>query len=217
MKIENWNGVAIRFVEKEPGEWWAVAADVTAALGIKNTAEAVNGNPKKNARGLPDSEKGIEKLYTLGGEQNTLIISEKGIYKLVFRSNKPEAENFQDWVFDIIKHLREAAGLEGFEAFRMLDKEHQREAMKRLRDNLQKPVRVDYIKANTIADKAVSTLYGAKKMVKKPQMPPEWLPERQRILDDTVDLMTANERFGLGLSVSGHIYQIHNKRGEKLR
>jgi hypothetical protein len=32
MKVENWNGHAIRFVERS-GEWWAVAKDVAAALG----------------------------------------------------------------------------------------------------------------------------------------------------------------------------------------
>ena len=31
-KTEVWNGHEIRFVEKEPGEWWAVAADVASAL-----------------------------------------------------------------------------------------------------------------------------------------------------------------------------------------
>ena len=83
MRIENWKGYDIRFVEKKPGEWWAVAADVTAALGIKNTSQAVNGNPKRNIKGLPEHMKGICKLYTPGGEQDTLVISEKGIYRLI--------------------------------------------------------------------------------------------------------------------------------------
>ena len=59
IKTELWNGHEIRFVEKEPGEWWAVAADVTNALGIKNTSEAVNGNLKKKAKGLSEHTKGF--------------------------------------------------------------------------------------------------------------------------------------------------------------
>ncbi len=34
MKTENWNGHKIRFVEQS-GEWWAVLADITGALGLK--------------------------------------------------------------------------------------------------------------------------------------------------------------------------------------
>jgi len=207
MKTETWNGHEIRFVEKEPGDWWAVANDVTGALGIKNTAQAVNGNPKTKAKGLSKNDKGVYKLYTLGGEQVTLIISEKGIYKLIFRSNKPEAESFQDWVCDVIKVLRQASGLEGFEIFRMLDKEHQNEAMQRLKSGLHKPVRVDFIKANTISNKAVSTLYGHPKMLKKDQMTPDMIAAREPILDDTVNLMIANESFGLGLSVGKSVYK----------
>ena len=38
-------------------------------------------------------------------------------------------------------------------------------------------------------------------------MSPEMLAERRSILDDRVDLMTANDRFGLDLSVSDIIYE----------
>jgi prophage antirepressor-like protein len=206
MRVESWMGHSIRFVERTLGDWWAVAADVTKALGIKNTSEAVHGNPKKRAKGLRDSEKGICKLYTPGGEQEVLVVNEPGIYRLIFRSNKPEAETFQDWVFEVIKHLRQHTGLEGFQIFRMLDKDHQKEAMARLKANLDEPVRVDFIKANTIANKAVSSVYGHPKMIKKDQMTPKMLVQRQEILDDTVNLMSVKEKFGLDLSVSKSIY-----------
>ena len=34
MKVENWNGYDIRFVEHN-GEWWAVLADICKPLGLK--------------------------------------------------------------------------------------------------------------------------------------------------------------------------------------
>lgn len=34
IRTEIWNGHEIRFVEKEPGEWWAVLSDVTNALSL---------------------------------------------------------------------------------------------------------------------------------------------------------------------------------------
>ena len=45
-----------------------------------------------------DSEKGVKKIYTLGGQQDMLCVTESGLYKLIMRSNKSEAEQFQDWV-----------------------------------------------------------------------------------------------------------------------
>jgi hypothetical protein len=78
--------------------------------------------------------------------------------------------------------------------------------MQRLRESLREPVKVDYIKANTIADKAVSTMRGYPKMVKKPDMDEGMLRDREVVLEDTVQLMAVNERFRLGVSVSETIY-----------
>ena len=34
IRTETWNGHLIRFVEREPGDWWAVLADVADVLGL---------------------------------------------------------------------------------------------------------------------------------------------------------------------------------------
>ncbi len=125
---------------------------------------------------------------------------------MAFKSRKKEAEAFQDWIFDIIKELRQSTGLEGFQVFRMLDKEHQKEAMTKLSHAITEPKPVDYIKANVIANKAVSTIYGHSKMVKKKDMTTEMLVDREPILDETVELMTVKEKYGLQFSVSEKIY-----------
>ena len=197
MKKEIWNGYEIRFVEKD-GEWWAVAKDITDALGFRDANVAT--------RKMPDKYKGAHKVRTLGGEQEVTVLNEKGLYRLIMRSNKPEAEDFQDWVYEMLKELRSSTGLEGFQIFRMLDKEHQKEMMSTLCKGLHNPVRVDFIKANTIANKAVSNRYGYEKMVKKSEMTPDMLVDRQEILEETVELMKANDKYGLKLSVSDVIY-----------
>jgi prophage antirepressor-like protein len=202
IRIENWNGHEIRFVEKELGEWWAVAADVTRALSIKLVTRALSGLSK-------DALHTVKVTDSLGRQQDTNIINEQNIYKLVFKSRKKEAEQFQDWVYAMLKTLRQLSGLEGFQIFRMLDIEHQKEAMDRIKQAYANPSKKSYIKANTIADKAVSIKYGYPKMLKKEQMTPEMLVQRQPILDDTVDLMSAVERFGLDISVSQVIYDKH--------
>lgn len=198
-KIEQWNGHSIRFVEHN-GEWWAVAKDITSALGLKNNSRAIS------------TLKGITKSYILtnGGNQQVTIIDEKAIYKLVFKSRKKEAEEFQDWVFEIIKQLRQQSGLEGFQAFRMLDKQHQKNAMTLLSNGLQEANKEakpkDMIKANTIANKAISNKYGYPKMVKKSEMTEPMLRDREQVLDETVELMLVKERYGLNFSVANTIY-----------
>lgn len=202
MKTEQWNGYPIRFVDHE-GEWWAVLADIANALGL---------NQRKIKQRLPHEVLSKHPIKDSKNRmQEMLIVNEFGIYETIFSSRKKEAKAFKSWVFEVIKNLRQATGLEGFEVFRMLDKEHQKQAMKRLSDGLEHAQQVDLIKANTIANKAVSNLYGLPKMVKKNAMSEAMLKDREQILDDTVELMTVKERYGLPISVSKAIYN-RNRR-----
>lgn len=195
MKTENWNGYPIRFVEKN-GEWWAVLKDVCDALNLTNptvVSSRIEGTERSK--------------FNLGRQGDAVIISEFGIYQTIFQSRKKEAKEFQKWTFGVLKELRSSTGLEGFQIFRMLDKEHQKEAMSTLKKSLRQPVRVDFIKANTIANKAISNKHGYPKMVKKADMTPEMLVEREEVLDNTVELMGVNDKYQLGISVSEQIYK----------
>lgn len=46
------------------------------------------------------NEKGVTLINTLtnGGKQNLVYINEQNLYKVIMRSDKPQAEPFQDWV-----------------------------------------------------------------------------------------------------------------------
>lgn len=208
MKRESWAGHPIRFVERS-GEWWAVAQDVCEALGLRYVTKAMKSLKNVQQYNVCDlnnsqvSSNGVRNMQTMN------IIGEKDIYRLVFKSRKPEAEAFQDWVYETIRELRKASGLEGYETFKLLDKEHQKEAMKKLHDSIaasREPVKVDYIKANTIANKAISNRHGIAKMINKADMSAEMLKEREKVLEDVITLMELNERYGAGLSVSTIIY-----------
>ena len=73
-------------------------ADVCAVLDL-NAYDAV--------RNHPEDEKGMETFRTPGGEQKMLCVTEPGLYRLVFRSYKPKAEEFRKWVFrDVLPALR---------------------------------------------------------------------------------------------------------------
>lgn len=198
IKTEKWNGHDIRFVEHN-GEWWAVAKDVASALEYRDAHNMI--------RIISSKDKDTHNVSTPGGNQELLIVSEFGIYDAVFNSRKKEAKEFKRWIFEVIKKLRGSAGLEGFEIFKMLDADQQKENMKKLDSALGKATKLDYVKANTIANKAVSNLYGYPKMLKKDEMQPDMLIKRQGILDETVNLMAMNSIFNLGISVSDKIYE----------
>ena len=51
-------------------------------------------------------KRGWKKVYTPGGLQKLIILSEKAVYKFLMRSQKPEAEPFQDWVADVLRTIR---------------------------------------------------------------------------------------------------------------
>lgn len=91
----------VRAIRDENGEPMFVAKDVCAALNIAPTA----------ASRLDEDEKGLRLTQTPGGEQNVLLVSEPGFYKLVMRSRKPEAKAFQRWVtHEVLPALRRDGG-----------------------------------------------------------------------------------------------------------
>ena len=75
--------------------------------------------------------------------------------------------------------------------FRHGDKKHQLECMALLQDMLPDDVKqekVNYIKANTIVDKAVSNYFGFPKMIKKIDMNKDMLEVRENVLNDYLKL-----------------------------
>jgi len=90
--------ITVRVIERD-GVPWFVATDVCRALGLSNPAETV--------RSLDDDEKGISTTDTLGGHQEVVVISESGLYSLIFKSRKPNAARFRKWVTsEVLPSLR---------------------------------------------------------------------------------------------------------------
>ena len=86
---------------------WFVAKDVCEILEIKDVSNAVNGNPTRGDAGIDDDEKDIFNVSTPGGMQKMLCVSEPGLYGLIFKSRKPEAEAFRRWIaHDVLPSIR---------------------------------------------------------------------------------------------------------------
>lgn len=88
--------VRVCMIDGEP--WW-VASDVASILGYRDGYSA--------ARMLPEDEKGTHSVSTLGGPQFVTIVSESGLYRLIMRSERGEAEAFRRWVFgEVLPSIR---------------------------------------------------------------------------------------------------------------
>ena len=55
---------------------------------------------------MPEEQKGVTQSNTPGGVQELTTVSEKGLYKLVFKSRKDEALAFQEWAYEVISQIR---------------------------------------------------------------------------------------------------------------
>lgn len=85
------------------GDVWFVANEVCNLLEIKNTSDAVSR--------LDDDEKLLSVLPISGQNRNVSLISESGLYALVFKSNKPSAKKFRKWVTkEVIPTIRKTGG-----------------------------------------------------------------------------------------------------------
>lgn len=89
MQIFHYENNQIRTILKDGEPWW-VLADVCQVLEIKNSRDVTTR--------LDEDEKGVGQIDTLGGNQNMTIINESGLYKVILRSDKPEAKKFTRWV-----------------------------------------------------------------------------------------------------------------------
>ena len=74
------------------------ANQIGKLLGISNIRE--------NLRDFSENEKGVSLTDTLGGKQETIFLTEYGLYRLLGRSRKPIAHKFQEWMVSVLKEIR---------------------------------------------------------------------------------------------------------------
>jgi prophage antirepressor-like protein len=74
------------------------ASDIGVVLDITTIHSVI--------RDFDESEKVLHTMQTHGGNQDVTFLTEKGLYKVLFRSRKPIAQKFQNWVCEVIKEIR---------------------------------------------------------------------------------------------------------------
>ena len=129
MRIENWRGHNIRFIEVN-GEWYAILKDICDALGLKTYKLAQRLDASMLERIQVEVSDIPSKYNRSRGENETrwmLAVNELGIYEALFASRKPEARKFRIWAGTVMRKLRKTVGLEGYEVMKMTNPDVQAE------------------------------------------------------------------------------------------
>lgn len=75
------------------------AKDIGDLLEIKNIRDTIkNFNERQRCD--------VSLTDAIGREQNTTFLTEQGLYKVLMRSRKKIAEQFQDWVCEVVEEIR---------------------------------------------------------------------------------------------------------------
>lgn len=100
----DFRGASLRTLTDEAGEPWFVLKDCMSILDL--------GNPTETVKMFDDDEfSTTEVIDSIGRRQQAYIISEPGLYRLVMRSRKPEAKEFQRWVtHEVLPQIRKTGG-----------------------------------------------------------------------------------------------------------
>ena len=100
----DFRGASLRTLTDGAGEPWFVLKDCMSIPDLGNPTETVKMFDK-------DEFSTTEVIDSIGRRQQTYIISEPGLYRLVMRSRKPEAKEFQRWVtHEVLPQIRKTGG-----------------------------------------------------------------------------------------------------------
>lgn len=89
--IFNHLGNDIRVMTDAQGEPWFVLKDICNALDLSNPTMVAS-------RLDEDGVSTTEVIDNLGRTQKTNVVTEAGVYEVIFMSRKPEAKAFKRWV-----------------------------------------------------------------------------------------------------------------------
>ena len=103
LEIFNFEGLDVRTLERD-GEPWFYASDACAVLGLTNVNMALKTLDDDEAD-LTTSE--VRSKNGVIQKREVWIVSESGLYELVFKSRRAEARAFRRWVRrDVIPAIR---------------------------------------------------------------------------------------------------------------
>ena len=95
--VKAFQNKSISIIKDENNKYYFRGSDVAKALEITNVRSSIQNFTSK--------EKGVHKCPTRGGPQDIIFLSSHGVYRLLYSSKKKIAENFREWVGDILDDI----------------------------------------------------------------------------------------------------------------
>jgi prophage antirepressor-like protein len=126
------DGAEVRIIDKD-GNAWFILSDVCAVLGIANPRDAAT-------RLDADERDGVGISDAIGRNQRATIVSESGVYRLIFTSTKKNAKKFRKWVTsEVLPAIRKHGGYisKGATTEQIAILEHQLKEQKKISNTFQ--------------------------------------------------------------------------------
>lgn len=99
LTVFTYNKLPVSVIQDDAGEPWWIAKEICKILEMSDVSMAV--------RNLADDEKLVQTLFVSGQKRDVITLNEPGLYRLIMRSNKKEAREFQHWVLhEVLPSLR---------------------------------------------------------------------------------------------------------------
>ena len=83
-------GAELRIIIDDEQKIWFVASDIAKILEYASAKDFI--------RGLDEDERGVQKVPTLGGEQQMSVITESGLYHVILNAKTERVKPFRRWV-----------------------------------------------------------------------------------------------------------------------
>ena len=156
------------------------AKDVAEWIGHSNVSTMI--------KDIDEDEKVLNNIYTLGGMQECLMLTEDGLYEILMQSKKPIAKKFKKEVKKILKQIRQTGGY-----IPIVPEE----------TNEQLMARAFIVAQNTIAERdrqlaAIQEENRKQQELLEEQAPKVELANERLSMNGCISITDANKTFGLG-------------------
>ena len=103
---ENFNGVECDLWKDGNGEVWMTREQIGKSLEYGNPRDSIKTIHSRNKERLDKFSRVVQIDTPLGGKQEMYIYSAKGVYEVCRYSKQPKANDFYDWVYDLLEGIR---------------------------------------------------------------------------------------------------------------
>lgn len=110
VKSENFGEMKCDFYKNENGEIFVTRTQIGQALGYNSPKVAIAKIHNRNKERMDKFSRVVKLVTPDGGTQETYLYNAKGIYEICRYSNQPKANDFYDWVYDVLESVRNTGG-----------------------------------------------------------------------------------------------------------